>query len=199
MTTHTKYMTIDILVANIAEPNLTPCLALLNDYRELFETTYGSTHNHQTWPGGYIDHVTDCLNYACLLFAALEQTGRPLPFTLSDALLILFLHDLEKPFRILVNAEGQASNKPGLDTKQAYEDFRLQKLAEYHIKLTPAQQNGLKYVEGEYKDYSSQHRVMNELAAFCHMVDTWSARGAYDYPQAENDPWHGAKQFRKMR
>ena len=37
---------------------------------------------------------------------------------------------------------------------------------------------------------------MNELAAFCHKVDSWSARGWYDYPKATGDEWTGATRVR---
>ncbi len=62
--------------------------------------------------------------------------------------------------------------------------------------VTAAQMNALTYIEGEYKDYSSERRVMNELSAFCHMIDTWSARGWYNYPKAAGDEWPGAGRFR---
>lgn len=189
------YLSIDDLVSLIDEPNRGACVRLLDENRELFETARGSTHNHQTWDGGYIDHVTDGMNYARHLYAFDEAFGRPLPFSLSDAVLVFFLHDLEKPWRILVNAQGQASNRDGLSTKEEFKAFREAKLAEYGIVLTPEQMNGLTYVEGEYKDYSSKYRVMNELAAFCHKIDNWSARGWYDYPK-EDDEWTGAQRFR---
>ena len=191
-----EYFSIEHLLSLIDQPNQDACMQILTDHRDLFENTQGSTHNHQTWSGGYIDHVTDGLNYAHHLYAFDQSFNRPLPFSLSDALLVFFLHDLEKPWRILVNEEGVASNKKGLDTKEAFKEFREIKLHEYGITLTPSQLNGLTYVEGEIKDYSSTHRVMNELAAFCHKVDVWSARAWYDYPKAQHDEWSGATRVR---
>jgi hypothetical protein len=190
------YESIEVLLERIDEPQSSICRRILDDNRELFENQPGSTHNHQTWPGGYLDHVVDGMNLMPPLYKLLEATGRPLPFSLSDAMLVFFLHDLEKPWRILVKA-GVASNKPGLDTKEAYRKFREDKLAEYGLVLTPAQYNGLTYVEGEHKDYTSERRVMNELAAFCHMADNWCARGWYDYPKVD-DEWTGAGRFRAL-
>lgn len=187
------YLTIDKNVALINEPARGICRRILSDHRPLFEKTPGSTHNHHTWPGGYVDHVTECMNYARHQYALDSAFARGMPFSLSDTLLILFLHDLEKPWRIFVDACGRVANKSGLDTKEAYKKFREKKLKEYGLTLTPYQQNGLTYVEGEGKDYSSKRRVMNELAAFCHKVDVWSARQAYDSPR---DGWHGATRFR---
>lgn len=192
------YQKIDKLIQLIDEPYRSVCCRILADNRKLFETVRGSTYNHQTWVGGYIDHVTDGMNYARHLYALDKALGRPMPFSLSDALLIFFLHDLEKPWRILVSENGEVSNKNGLDTKAAFKQFREDKLIEYGLALSPMQQNGLTYVEGEGKDYLSTRRVMNELAAFCHKVDVWSARQCYDYPKAENDEWTGASRFRKV-
>lgn len=189
------YFTIEELISFINEPQRGVCQQILSEHRALFERTRGSTHNHQTWDGGYIDHITDGMNYAYHLYDFDASFGRPLPFSKSDALLVFFLHDLEKPWRIEVLADGTVRNRAGLDTKQAFKDFREQRLREYGLELTPAQHNGLTYVEGEMGDYSSQRRVMNELAAFCHKVDVWSARGWYDYPKNE-DEWVGAKRVR---
>ncbi len=191
------YIKIDDLMDLIDEPHKTVCKFILADNRKLFETARGSTYNHQTWDGGYIDHITDCMNYARHLYAFDSAFGRPMAHSLSDALLILFLHDTEKPWRITVDAEGNVSNREGLTTKEDFQKFREDKLREYGLELSPYQMNGLKYDEGEHKDYSSKHRVMNELASFCHRVDTKSAREWYDYPKPDNtDEWDGAGRFR---
>jgi hypothetical protein len=194
-----KYQTIEELISFIDEPNRTACMKILVENRKLFETIPGSTHNHQTFFGGYFSHVLDGMNYAYYLYDFDASFGRPLPFTKSDALLIFFLHDLEKPWRIEVMEDGTVRNRPGLDTKEAFKEFREKKLVEYGISLTPAQLNGLTYVEGEIKDYSSKHRVMNELAAFCHKVDVMSARIWFDYPKhAGEDEWIGADRVRTV-
>ena len=190
------YLPIEQLIDLMEEPAREICHRILRDNRELFETSRGSTFNHQTWEGGYLDHVVDCMNYARHLYKFDEAFGRPLPFSMSDALLVLFLHDLEKPWRILVSAAGLVSNRPDMTTKQEFKQFREKKLEEYGLTLTKAQHNGLTYVEGELANYSSQFRVMNELAAFCHKVDNWSARGWHAYPKAEGDEWAGAGRIR---
>ncbi len=190
-----EYRTIDDLLQLIDEPYRSACKRILADNRIQFEAARGSTYNHQTWSGGYIDHVTDGMNYACDLYAIEASRSRPIPFSLSDVLLIFFLHDLEKPWRILVSASGHATNKSGLDTKSAFKMFREEKLREYEITLTGAQMNALTYVEGEGAHYLPTERVMNELAGFCHMIDVWSARVRHDYPKVV-DEWVGAGRFR---
>lgn len=194
-----RYLTIEELIDLIDEPNRSICHRILRENRALFETAQGSTHNHQAWRGGYIDHITDGMNYAVRLYA-LDNAIRPLPFPLSDALLDFFLHDLEKPWRIIVDHEGNASNLEVLSTKAQFKTFREQKLQEYGIVLTPYQQNGFDYVEGEMHgaSYDSTQRTMNELASFCHKVDNWCARGWYNYPKAEGDEWIGAGRVRTV-
>ncbi|MCU0687543.1 MAG: hypothetical protein MUF34_35755 [Polyangiaceae bacterium] len=57
----------------------------------------GSTNNHQAWRGGDLDHVAEVMNIAVVLFEQLSKK-RPLPFSLSDILLVVVLHDIEKPW-----------------------------------------------------------------------------------------------------
>lgn len=161
------------------------CVKLLIDNLELFKTAYGSSHNHQAWEGGYLNHVAEVMNIACALFETLDSL-RPLPFKLADALIVLFLHDIEKPWKYTTGPEGQ---RISVLNKEEAHVFRAKKLQEYGITLTPAQENALKYVEGEFNDYTPKRRVMNELAAFCHLCDVTSARIWHDYPAVENDPW----------
>jgi hypothetical protein len=192
------YYSIERLIEAIDEPARTACERILRENRELFETSQGSTYNHQAWHGGYIDHITDTMNLAERLYDFLGSFGRPLPFTKSSALLVMFIHDLEKPWRIEALGHGIVRNKPGLETKEQFAQFRNKKLEEYGLVLTPEEQNAFRYVEGEYKDYKSTERVMNELGAFCHMVDTWSARGWHSYPLERGDPWLGARRIRTL-
>jgi hypothetical protein len=156
----------------------------------LFIATRGSTHNHQQWPGGYHDHIQDAMNVAYALYPVLNAR-RPLPFSLSDALICVFLHDLEKPWRFKQLPDGSFDNKAEFTTKAERHDFRIAKLNEYKIQLTADHENGIRYAEGELADYSSTERKMGPLAAFVHACDNWSARGWFDYPKASNDPWAG--------
>lgn len=190
------YLPLAALLELVDEPARTVCNRLLSEHRELLEAAPGSRHNHQAWPGGYLDHVVDGMNYARHQYAFDTALGRPMLFSLSDVLLVFFLHDLEKPWRILARKDGTLANAEGFENKAAFKAFRERKLADMGLALTPAQHNALTYVEGEGDDYSSSARVMNELAAFCHKVDIWSARQCHDYPKAVGDEWTGAGRFR---
>jgi hypothetical protein len=127
----------------------------------------GSGHNHQAWPGGYADHVTEVLNIAIWLYVT---SPRKLPFKLEDALLVLFLHDIEKPFKI----DGHVWT-----TKEARRAFRELVIQMNEVRLTDEQKNALEYVEGEH-DYSGTERKMGPMAAFCHICDVFSARVWHD-------------------
>lgn len=187
------YHTIVEMLETLPEPNRSACLRLYRENEERLRTARGSTHNHQAWTGGYHGHVEDAMNYALLFYGAEASTGRPIPFEPQDALLALFLHDLEKPWRFDYDeAAGEWVNTGLMKTKADRAAFRWKKIAEYGIVLSPEVANALKYAEGEGDDYSSERRVACELAGFVHMMDTHSARVRHDYPN-HDDPWTGVK------
>src|SRR3990167_10960422 len=74
------------------------CNAILKDLSQEFNLYPGSMTKHQQWKGGYRDHVEEVMNIACALYEALDARRR-LAFSLSDALFILFIHDLDKILR----------------------------------------------------------------------------------------------------
>jgi hypothetical protein len=189
------YYTAEEMIGMIDEPNQTACFNILRDNRKLFQTVQGSTHNHQAWRGGYIDHVQEIMNYAILLYGNMSMV-RPLPFSLSDALLTTYLHDVEKPWKYELGSDGQLQHRKEFTEKSSHHEFRLAMLNRYGVALTSEQENGIRYAEGELNDYTNQRRVMGPLAAFTHMCDVASARLWFDYPMVENDPWDGAKRFR---
>lgn len=190
-----KYRTIEEMIRMIEEPNRSACLRILADNRKLFQTVQGSTNNHQNWPGGYFDHVQEIMNIAVVLYEQMNSI-RSLPFSLSDLLLVVYLHDVEKPWKYELRKDGQLHHKPSMQTKVDHQHFRMEKLAEYKIMFTPEQENGMKYAEGELNDYTNRRRAMSPLACVAHMCDVASARLWFDHPMLENDPWSGAKRIR---
>lgn len=195
----TVYLTLEALLAKVDDPNRTGCLKLLKNNEALFRDTYGSVHNHQTWKGGYYDHIVDAINIGVQIYLALEKTNRELPFTLSDVILIIFLHDIEKPWKYQYNEDGEREIIPELISKEAQHVFRASKLAEYGIFLNNMQRNAMLYAEGENSAYSPNERVMKELGAVVHCADILSARVFYNYPMESNDPWIGAKRVNTTR
>ena len=174
-----KYNTLDEVIKDINEINRESCQLLFNDNREIFYESKGSSHNHQNWKGGYVDHILETVNIADIIFRALSFTDRVFDFEFSDVLLILFLHDIEKPFKkeiVLVDDKGKKDRKK-------VDEFKFSLIKKYGIVLNDKQNNALTYIEGENEDYSNTKKTMNRLSAFCHMCDIWSARGWYDYPK----------------
>lgn len=187
------YFRLQSYLEKIDPPNRAAIWQMLHDHPARLAGAAGSGHNHQAWPGGWWDHTSETLNIAFALYD-LYSALRPLNFSLQDALLVLFLHDIEKPWR--VNPDGQ--NNPALASKEQRTDFRSHLISQYNIQLSEDHHTALKYVEGvRDKDYSPQDRVMTPLAAFCHICDLTSARIWFDYPRASNDPWQGAARLLK--
>lgn len=164
-----------VLLCMVDEPNRSRCWEFLNENERVLKTAQGSSHNHQAWPGGYLHHVSETMTIAAVLHHAMSKM-RSLPFSLSDALVVMFLHDIEKPFKL----KGEKLSKK--DRRQMRES-----IIKWHgFRLTPEQETAMLYVEGEGDDYRGDRRVMNELAGFCHMCDVASARVWHDEPLKED-------------
>ena len=131
-----------------------------HDHWHLIITSTGSSHNHQVWEGGYYDHLLQCFELATNLYNSMYKN---LKLNLDSIFIVLFFHDIEKLWREI----------HGFDKF----NFYTRTLPEvYKIKFTNEELNALQYIHGEGNDYSKDKRVMNELAAFCHVCDTLSAR-----------------------
>lgn len=144
------------------------CQQIMHDNSERFNLAPGSYKKHQAWPGGYIDHLYECMSMASDIYTVFSNK-RTLPFTLNDAILVLFLHDLEKPFKYT------EPKKVFLDHVEQ-DHFKYEMIKNYGIILTPEQDNALLYIHGEGSDYHPEKNIMGPLAAFVHSVDTMSAR-----------------------
>jgi hypothetical protein len=172
---------LDELIEMIDEPNKTSCRRIFGDNSRLFILAKGSAHNHQAWTGGYLTHLRQAMNLAVFLYDSLRNWkadymgGFPEGdenFTLSDALLTLYLHDLEKPWKYggVEEALDELKNYPNDKT------FVKAKTEEYGFELTDAHWNAINFVHGEGEDHDKFSRVQKPLAAFIHVCDTISAR-----------------------
>ncbi|MCA9071206.1 MAG: hypothetical protein KDA84_19900 [Planctomycetaceae bacterium] len=183
-----SYLSLDQLLTKVDEPYRSGFEQLMQQNHEEFRLARGSTRNHQAWRGGYIDHVQEVMNLAVVQYTVFSQL-RPLPFSLSDALVVLFVHDLEKPWAY-EQVGDRWQRREGL--KEQAHEFRMAKLKQSSIDLSPELENAVLFVEGEGANYTNHSRGMSPLAAFCHMCDVASARLWYDYPLESDDPWKGA-------
>jgi len=183
---------------------------IVSDHTAIFMFAKGSSHNHQAWEGGYLDHVVETMNIACQLYQTLDS-ARKLPFKLHEALEVMFLHDLEKPFKDHQDAPTPLGvswkqycddaedafweerkeqvkkeqplhfHHPGIDRKAIRRQFRTDVIEKLGILLADEQWNALKYVEGvPDSEYTPGERTMGGLAAFCHCCDMLSARLWHD-------------------
>lgn len=171
-----QYKSLTQLLTLIDEPNRSVCVQIFNDNKVRFEQSPGSLTKHQAWPGGYIHHLEETMNIACELFPTMSDF-HPLDFTLSDALLVLFLHDLEKPFKYV-----EPKQEFNSDTDKVY--FIKEIISKYNVILGDIHKNALQYIHGEGNEYHRTERIQKPLAAFVHICDVSSARIWFDFPKS---------------
>lgn len=171
------------LLSLIDQPNQKPVRAFWDDLQKHIPEAAGATKSHQAWPGGYKDHVQETMNLACILYERLNSE-RALPFSLSSACLVLFLHDCEKPFRHVSDEKLKTFNWITKRPTKSDKAFQKQLIEHYGFVISDDEWNALKYVEGEPdSEYVEGNRLQGPLAAFCHVCDTISARIWHDYPK----------------
>lgn len=173
----------------IEGPNKAAITRLLDygDHRQRLERAPGSRSAHQAWQGGWVEHERQTMMIATHLYELFEMTGRfdELPegerFSLSDAYVVMLLHDIEKPFVYDFDENGAIIIKNPM-SKQERKEFRREMIEQFGFILTPTMVNALKYVEGERDvDYVPGGRAEQPLASFCQVTDNLSARAFYDH------------------
>ena len=170
------YYFIGSLLALCSKRNYEGFQRLLGQHSQIIGEAAGSSKNHQAWSGGYVDHITEVMNIAHWLYTT---SPRPLPFGLGDALEVMFLHDLEKPWKY--TDAGKKLQGWDLSKKHDRKLWRNTLIGQFDIELSEAQWNALAYVEGvPDSEYTPNERTMGELAAFCHCCDILSARLWHD-------------------
>ncbi len=181
-----RYKTIEELIDMIDRPMKTKIFDLYLKYKVEFLLATGSQHNHQEWEGGYLDHVIEVMNIARLLFDTMDDK-RELHFSLSEALTVLFLHDIEKAFP----KEIDTLTEKGLSRPKAKGKIRYRFLHDNSVwdMLSDDQKNAVDHAEGEGDGYVNTHRVMCPLAAFVNICDVTSARIWFDRPKVEAESW----------
>ena len=198
------YYGLDELMQMIDKQQRAPLQRLLDENKARIASAPGSTHNHQAWDGGYLDHVIEGMNTGVQLYRLMESIGRMSQlrsyeqFSLSDVLIVIFLHDIEKVWRVKIDVDYRplrdSSDRYVIDerfkSKSEREKLKQNVLVVYDMRLTEAQLHALRYVEGmRDKDYSPGDRVILPLDVLCHTCDLWSARIFYDFPKPNGDAW----------
>lgn len=170
-----KYKHLNYFLNKLDTPNAISCKKLFTDFQERFKAAPGSLRKHQAWEGGYVHHLEETMNLGALIYKEMNRF-RKLEFSFSDVILILFLHDLEKPFRYVPTKKEFRSDVE----KRAFIESLIKK---YKIKLTADHKNALKYIHGEGDSFHRTKRIQKPLAAFVHCLDTVSARIWFDEPK----------------
>ena len=171
------------------DPRSNTFVEIYDDLKDLFHEAKGSSYNHQAWKGGYADHIAETFRINEATYDALESIRR-LPFTKDSAMICLFLHDIEKPFRYVNNASAlKWRNILGLKnadelTYHEWEDAKWHIITylkfQYRFLLSDEEINALKYTHGEGDDHQKERRVAGPLAAHVHHCDNASARIWFD-------------------
>lgn len=178
MSKATPKLPLEDLLAKIEPTKAAVCRQILNNYQDVIYDLPGSMTKHQAWPGGYIAHIEEVMNLAIVLHEALDKQRR-LPFSLSDALFVLFLHDFDKLLRYK-RKNGKFVAVKSHDNDYADQVKKLLK-RDYNYTLSADEHNALKYAHGEGADYHPTKRIMRPLATLVHCCDVISARIWHDY------------------
>ena len=162
-------------IHQIERNNQAGCFSIMERYYGRINQSPGSLQKHQNWKGGYVHHLEETMMIANELYLTLSKI-RQLDFSISDVILVLFLHDLEKPFKYVEPIRGFGND----DEKYK---FIIEMSQDHNIKLSDIHLNAIRYIHGEGKDHNSDTRIQLPLAAFAHMCDVTSARIWFDYPK----------------
>ncbi len=153
------------------------CMNVVKEFEVSFESFPGSITKHQWWKGGYRDHIEEVMNIAYAIYRVLAKR-RKLPFSLADALFVLFLHDFDKLQRY--GLKSKRTRPRASYTNQYYFTLKRYLLARFRYRFRRQEENALKYTHGEGGDYHPTKRIMLPLATFVHCCDIISARLWYD-------------------
>ena len=126
---------------------------------------------HQAGPGGYLDQIGSCFRLAAGFYSALSNELQDL-FHFASAVVVLYFHDIEKPWKYGIGSPGPIDKE---------EFLRTDLPTRYGITFSPDEWNALTYVHGEPEsEYNPNIRLMGRLASVCHAADCLSARGCHD-------------------
>ena len=159
------------LLKELNDPNKDQLIALYRFLIQQFPDAKWSNHNKHQWrEWWYYDHIADSLKFGKIMYDGLD-TYRKLPFSFDDVIVVIVLHDLEKPYKYSSH-NSDFKNLLKLDSHGIRDTI----IKQYDIILSSNQSNWLDYIHGEWDHYSKTDRVMLPLTAFCHSLDIISAR-----------------------
>lgn len=197
-----RSLELDELINLIDEPYRIICQRIVNEHGKLFREAPGSRTKHHAWRGGYHDHIVDAMNRAVRAYGEQSATGRlfELPresrFSLSDVLVAIFLHDIEKPWKYVPDAWFMVSPLGPVSTKAERADVRW-RIIEYYGFLLPGRIiHAILHAEGvRDADYSPDVQLLWPIGMLTHIADHSSAVYGGIFPMAAGDPLTGARRI----
>lgn len=187
------YLALEDLLDLLEPHHRQACDRIIHEQATALKTGPGSRHNHQAWAGGYLAHIVEGMNLIVVIYHTYNSL-RPVGYSLSSALFVFFIHDLEKLSKYRQNRSGEYEVVSTLATKPQEREHREHQLEHFRITLTDEERIAFRYVEGEGTDYSSKGPRMNPLGCLCHIADVTSARHWPQHP-IKNDPWRGSERY----
>jgi len=210
--THKKFLANklkELISQNVDKKYSKKLIAIVDNNYERFISCPGSKNKHQPWEGGYLDHLIQTFEYAIHNYD--KELIKFLPkheqYSLSDVLLVLFFHDIEKIFKY-VESDFKIKNEYALQYKnkslakkdlenKPFENYKLSEVQkdgsiyfpsdkeifanENGIKLELRHRIGLHYVHGEnYGSYDKGIRRQSPLGAAVGNADRFSARNMFN-------------------
>lgn len=184
------YLSLNELLLKISQYDRVMLQEIWKSNHPEFSLAYGSVANHQAWPGGYIDHITETMNLAHIFYKVL---GRNLDFSLSSALKIMFLHDIEKPWRFKKDKRGRIVQHC-LKTKKEKAEFRKGLMEEYGVTFSRTEDNAMRYVEGEHRRAKPHLQVLQPLQDI-QLPVSGDILNALAYIEGSHGDYHGRKRI----
>lgn len=159
-------------IHSVAPPRSSGLMRCIGDHTDLFRAAAGSSHNHQAWPGGLLDHLAHGAYLGSQLYWGVDAGFGPPPFPFESFVVAWLFHDWEK-----LHTYGHSDGPKPFD-KTAFLTETLP--AKYKVTLTADELHAIEFAHGEGDRYRKDARVMSRLAALVHAVDTLSARLLFD-------------------
>ncbi len=162
---------IEYFLDHINKENRDACLSMHSHFTSNYSDAKWSQYKHQAWEWGYQQHIKDILNISKRLYENVYTDFWRPNFNIEDSYEVLFLHDIEKPIKYTKNRTQEVLLLQWANTYQIREYL----IKKFWIIIRPDIAWALKYIHGEWDDYTNKKRIMSELWTHCHIADNMSS------------------------
>jgi len=163
---------------NIEDYNNFKCINLLDYILDKYPNPTGTIYDDNSYESDYYKHMSDILDYASKMFKHLLLKVK-LEFSLSDAILVLFLHDIVTTIKYtpvltktgVIDENGMIEEEIYEYETASYDEIIEILINKFNIKLTEEHKLVLKHIHGEGEDYRKNKKILSPLSAFCHSCE----------------------------